>query len=95
VEGLTPNSAAIVRVLQWVCLFGLECSVFFTIASTVSSLIDGFGPRPLRTSPSLDNPSSANRLRQDRTVTAVTPASAAILVLASPAHRAAAALNAS
>jgi len=50
----------------------------------VSAGIDGFGPRPLRTSPSLARPSSANRFRQARTVTTVTPTSSAIRLLATP-----------
>ena len=81
---LTPACLAIDRVLQWVSPLGLECSVAATISSTFSAGIDGFGPRPLRTSPSLASPSSANRFRQARTVTTVTPTSSAIRVLATP-----------
>jgi hypothetical protein len=81
---LTPACLAIDLVLQWVSPLGLECSVASTISSTFSAGIDGFGPRPLRTSPSLARPSSANRFRQARTVTVVTPTSAAIRALATP-----------
>ena len=81
---LTPACLAIDRVLQWVSPLGLECSVACTISSTFSAGIDGFGPRPWRTSPSLARPSSANRFRQARTVTAVTPTSSAIRVVATP-----------
>ena len=63
---------------------GLECRVASTIASTVSTEIDGLGPWPSRTSPSLASPFSANRVRHARTVTAVTPKLAAIRVLATP-----------
>ena len=84
VDRLTPNCLAIVPVLQCVSPLDLECRVASTIASTVSAEIDGLGPRPSRTSPSLASPFSANRVRHAHTITAVTPKLAAIRVLATP-----------
>jgi hypothetical protein len=73
-----------VRTLHGVCPGGVECNVAATIACTVSAGMDGLAPRPGRTRPNLVNPSSVNRRRQDRTVSADTANSAAIRALATP-----------
>ena len=84
VDRLTPAWRAIDRVLQCVSPFGLACSVSCTICSTCAGVIEGLGPRPLRTWPSLATPSSANRVRHARTVVGDTPTAAAMCSLACP-----------
>ena len=63
---------------------GFSCSVACTIAAIFSAGIDGLRPRPGRITPISAKPASANRERQERTVTAVTPNCSAIRVFASP-----------
>ena len=84
VSRLTPTRAAIVRVDQCVAPGGVSCTVTRTISSTVSAGIDGLRPRPSRTSAKRASPSSANRDRHARTVTAVTPTAAAICTFGRP-----------
>ena len=84
VDRLTPACSAIDRVLQCVSPLGLACSVSCTICSTCSGVIEGLGPRPVRTCPSFARPSSANRDRHARTVVGDTPTATAMCSLATP-----------
>src|ERR1035437_1040621 len=84
VAGETPTCLAIDRQLQCVSPEGFSCWVRRTISSTLAAVTPGLRPRPSRTWPNFDSPSSANLPRHERTVTGVTPTLAAILELATP-----------
>src|SRR5664279_3707786 len=84
VAGLTPTALAIDRQLQYVSPEGFSCCVRRTISSRLAAEIPGLRPRPARTWPNLDSPSSANLPRHEPAVTGVTPTAAAILALATP-----------
>jgi hypothetical protein len=78
VAGLTPACLAIDRHDQCVASLGLECWVNSTISATFSSLIDGFRPRPVATSPNPVSPSWVNCARHASTVGRDTPATSLI-----------------
>src|SRR6478609_7730267 len=84
VAELTPTRLPIVRHDQCVAPGGVVVVVNRTIAAIVSSLIEGFRPRPSRILSNPASPSATNRVRHARTVTGVTAASSAITALATP-----------
>jgi hypothetical protein len=66
--GETPTRVAMPRTDQCVAPSGVVWVVNRTICAIFSGGIDGFGPRPLATSPNLVNPSTSNCLRHANTV---------------------------